>query len=475
MKSSLRIIYSLIVFVLGIVLLSALTVLLIYENRQTQLTFVQVTRSDVIQHSLEKLLSRIRNGESSHRSFIITGDSTQLGPYTELNEIHKDLQTLDSLLSGDRKQLQDLATLRELYRHRQSSMAAILQKNLLKKDKNDPDISRDLEIDRGRMLHLQQVIERMQNYEEMKRLGKQEDVRRQSALPAIIGIGISIFSILIFILAFYFTNAELKKSIHLNDELEAKNIQLEKYAHELGSFTNIASHDMQEPLRKIELFISLIQDREQEGLPPRAAGYFEKIKESVARMRQQIFSILSFSLADQVRNVKEKVDLNLVLNETIESLRVYIKDTNAVVISEPLPTVSGVRQQLVQLFQNLVSNSLKYKRPDVIPEITITTEIVEGKETESRELSRERKYYKINFQDNGTGFDQQYVDRIFDIFQRHVRKESNGFGMGLSICKKIAQNHEGTIVAESEINKGALFSFYLPLTEVDSDAVTGRS
>jgi light-regulated signal transduction histidine kinase (bacteriophytochrome) len=309
------------------------------------------------------------------------------------------------------------------------------------------------------------IVNRMQQHE-LKLLGeRQQFADRHSAIPAIIGIGVSIFSILIFILAFYFTNAELKKTNHLNSELESKNIQLQNYTRELSSFTDITSHDMQEPLRKIELFISLIEEREIENLSPNGMKYFDKIKESTNRMRQLFFSILNFSLTDRTRNAIEEVDLNEVLEETFESLKVYIKDTNSVFNTSPLPYVQGVKHQLVQLFENIISNSLKYKRTDVIPEITISYEIVDGKDLSIRDLKKDQRYYKINFRDNGIGFDQQYVEKIFDIFQRlHHQTHTAGVGIGLAICRKIAQNHNGSLTAESEINKGSLFSFYIPIS-----------
>jgi signal transduction histidine kinase len=463
MKSSLRIIYSLIVFVLGIVLLSVLTVLLIYENRQTNLSFNQVNHSNIVRHSLEEVFSLLKDAESAHRGFFITKDSTYLEKYYQMKELPKYFDRLDSLVKKDRIQQENARRLRGVFQERYAKMETINRKQISPSYLNSAEFFADLQSDLSSMNQARLLVEQMQVREDTILAKNQEDVKRHSILPALIGIGISIFSIMIFIIAFYFTNAELKKSNHLNDELETKNIQLQKYTHELSSFTKITSHDMQEPLRKIELFISMIEEREQESMSSNARQYFDKIKDSVARMRQLFFSILSFSLADQVRNVKEPVDLNEILRETLDSLKVYIKDTNAMVSSDVLPKVFGVRNQLVQLFQNLISNSLKYKHPDTIPEITITHELVEGKDTMLRDLNREKSYYKINFKDNGVGFDQQYVDRIFDMFQRHVRTGNNGIGIGLAICKKIAQNHHGAITAESEPDKGSLFSFYLPI------------
>jgi signal transduction histidine kinase len=459
MKSSLRIVYSLIVFILGIVLLAVLTVLLIYENHQTHLSFSQVTQSHVVKQSLQQVLSALVEAESAQRGYLLTKNRMDLHATRDLGSVDTYLSRIDSLVGSDATQKAEAQKLRQYSLSLSMELRSLFDTTSERAGTtSQPQVS-----SHERLLgEIREIIIRMQSREDERLARKQEDVRRHSVLPAIIGIGISIFAMLIFIVAFYFTNAELKKSIHLNAELETKNIQLEKYTQELSSFTNISTHDMQEPLRKIELFISMIEEREKQSMSPRAIQHFQKIKESVARMRQLFFSILSFSLADQVRNIKDTVDLNEVMSETLESFKVYIKDSNAIVNYDRLPKVTGVKHQLVQVFQNLVSNSLKYKRHEVIPEINITCNTVEGKHLPIRELSRDATYFRIDFEDNGVGFDEKYVDKIFDIFQRHVSNGTNGPGVGLAICRKIAQNHSGTITAESEINKGSVFSLYLP-------------
>jgi signal transduction histidine kinase len=448
MKSSLRIIYSLIVFILGIVLLSVLTVLLIYENRQTHLSFDQVNHTNALRLSLEKY-------HVSFNQLQLALTATPKGNAADtrsiLHNLEANINEIDSLASNDALQKDNMIKLRE---HLKDAKAYAVTDQPNAELKSSLDISSEL---------AGSIIVQMKRSQDNILERRKEFTKKHSILPAIIGIGISIFSIIIFTLAFYFINAELKKTNHLNNELEAKNVQLEKYTRELRSFTDITSHDMQEPLRKIELFISLIEEREKTGLTPKALHYFDKVKESVARMRQLFFSILNFNLADETQNAKEDVDLNEVLRETLDTLKVYIRDTNAVVNTSPLPYVQGIRTQLIQLFQNILSNALKYKRQDVVPEITVSYQIVEGKNISVRDLRKDVKYYRIDFRDNGIGFDQKYVDKIFGIFQRHVRNEGNGVGIGLSICRKIAQNHAGTMTAESEMNKGSLFSFYIPV------------
>jgi light-regulated signal transduction histidine kinase (bacteriophytochrome) len=300
---------------------------------------------------------------------------------------------------------------------------------------------------------------------------------------------------IVFILAFYFIDQELKRSqeylnetqtlnskigdinkeleeanqhLHeLNAELEENNFQLEKYARELSSFTHITSHDMQEPLRKIEFYISIVEDREKEKLSEEGKKYLAKINKSVARMRKLFLSMLDFSLTNTVENSVADVDLNDVLQQTLVSLKVYINDTNTLVESVRLPLVKGIRYQLIQLFENVISNAIKFRQPDAPAEIQISYEIYQTGRQPVRGLKKDRTYHKIDFKDNGIGFEPEYAEKVFEIFQRLLPKtDTHGVGIGLAICRKIAENHGGALVAESRLNEGAIFSLYIPVTPV---------
>lgn len=464
-SSSLRIIYSLIVFILGIVLLSVLTVLFIYENWQTKSTFDKVNQTNIVRYSLEETFSILKDAESAYRGYLLTNDSLYLADYPVTRSFDKHFKYLDSLVKKDQEQTENVKRLEVLFNQRMASLYDVLKKSEDPAYKNSKTFYNDLQAGSLQMERTRQLLDQMQEKQLRLLRLRQEYADRHSVLPTIIGIAVSIFSILIFIVAFYFTNIELRKSVHLNKELESKNLQLEKYAWELSSFTHITSHDMQEPLRKIELFISMIDEREKEQLSPNALKYFGKIKEAVNRMRQLFLSILNFSLTDQLGNNAEDVDLNSVLDETLDTLKVHVKESNATVTCDTLPLVKGVRYQLVQLFENLLSNALKYNRGDVVPEINIRCEVIDGTLLEIRDLKKDKQYHVIHFEDNGIGFDPVYGDKIFEIFQRlHTKNQhGQGVGIGLSICRKIAQNHNGTLTAKGEIDKGASFSLYLPV------------
>ena len=225
----------------------------------------------------------------------------------------------------------------------------------------------------------------------------------------------------------------------------------------------MASHDLQEPLRKIQMFASRLHDEEEGRLNSRSQGYLDKIKYSSDRMRNLISNLLSYSKIDEVNEQPKRVDLNDVLNNVLEDLGERINELNAEIVTQNLPVVNGIQFQLEQLFANLVGNSLKYIREGVQPQIKIESSVVNGKSDNLETLLPNINYVKLQFIDNGIGFEKKYQEKIFEIFQRlHGKTEFTGTGLGLSICKKIVQSHNGVIHAQGEINKGAQFIVYLP-------------
>lgn len=245
--------------------------------------------------------------------------------------------------------------------------------------------------------------------------------------------------------------------------LEEKNKELERSNIELASFSYAASHDLQEPLRKIQTFISRIFQVEEGNFSAAGKDYFLRITKAATRMQQLIDSLLSYSRVDTVNKILAPTDLNEVLRQTKENLHDLIEENNAVVEAIALPTVKVMPQQFQQLLTNIISNAIKYKKNNVNPVIRIQAAIVPASEVDADLPSSAETYWKISIIDNGIGFDAQYSTRIFELFQRlHGRNEYDGTGIGLAICKKIIQSHNGVITTESELGKGATFNIYLP-------------
>lgn len=258
-------------------------------------------------------------------------------------------------------------------------------------------------------------------------------------------------------------NSDVTEQHLSNVSLEERNRALEQSNKELASFNHVASHDLQEPLRKIQTFISRISEKEIPTMSPTAQEYFAKIHTAASRMRRLIDDLLLFSSTTKAEKVFEKTDLNAILENAKQELAQVIEEKNAVIESVKLPVLNAIPFQILQLFINLIGNSLKYSKPNVVPYIKINCEKVLAREYSVIRAEANRKYYKISFTDNGMGFEQQYAENIFILFHRlHHVTEYKGTGIGLAICKKIVENHAGVIIAEGNPGVGAIFTIFLP-------------
>jgi len=254
---------------------------------------------------------------------------------------------------------------------------------------------------------------------------------------------------------------DVTENVLAAQEMKTKNIALQNANNELNSFTYIASHDLQEPLRKIQMFTQLITD--EETLSEKSQYYFERIKSASERMQSLIISLLDFSRTDITQLNIVSCDLNAIVEESKDDLHLKIIESQAVVEYENLPTIDASRSQLTHLFTNIIENAIKYSKSQIQPHIKISAIRIEGKNIEHPAAS-DKEYHAIKFADNGIGFEKEYAVKIFELFQRlHGRNEYLGTGIGLAIVKKIATNHDGFIVAEGELNKGATFTVYIPI------------
>ena len=243
----------------------------------------------------------------------------------------------------------------------------------------------------------------------------------------------------------------------INDELIRTNI-------ELGQFAYVASHDLQEPLRKIQTFATRIMETEHDNLSDRGKDYFKRMQSSSTRMQQLIVDLLAFSRANAVEKNFEQTDLNVLLQNVKEQLQEIIQQKGAIIRCMPLPALHVIVYQFEQLFTNLIANALKFVKNDTIPSLNISTGIISGKNISLPEIDQSKNYHFISFADNGIGFDPQFKDRIFQVFQRlHNKTSFEGTGIGLAICKKIVDNHQGAITAIGRPGIGAEFIVYLPV------------
>jgi light-regulated signal transduction histidine kinase (bacteriophytochrome) len=249
----------------------------------------------------------------------------------------------------------------------------------------------------------------------------------------------------------------LEKETHQRQELARSNGELEKFAH-------IASHDLQEPLRKIQAFGDRLKRQCNETLTDQGRDYIERMQNAASRMQSLIDDLLTLSRITTKAQPFVLVDLAQVVKEVLSDLEVRIEEAKAEVDVGWLPTIDADPLQMRQLLQNLISNALKFHPIGELPRVRIYGQLLKGEEPPP--LGDSATLCQIIVQDSGIGFDEKYLDRIFNVFQRlHGRSEYEGTGMGLAICRKIAERHEGTITAESRPGQGATFIVTVPIKQ----------
>ena len=261
--------------------------------------------------------------------------------------------------------------------------------------------------------------------------------------------------------ALEFQVAERKRA---QDALSRRARELARSNAELERFAEVASHDLQEPLRKVQAFGDRLSSSYRGVLDDKGQDYLSRMQDATRRMQSLIQGLLSFSRIATKGAAFIPVDLNAVCREVLADLEVPIQETGAEVEMPALPTIAADPVQMRQLFQNLVGNALKYRRPDAAPRIKVSIELEEVSNGHTNGTPVE--LCRILFEDNGIGFEQVYGDRIFELFQRlHGRGEYDGTGIGLAICRRIAERHGGSIVAQGRPGEGATFVVTVPVTQ----------
>lgn len=489
MKSTKRILYARYIFIIGTALVTSLAILFIYETYQENSASRLANQANQIKQVLDEIAADLQDRESAFHRYLITLDSSAFSGTVPVENIRNMVVDMSSLTEDSRQQQVHVERINQFFDSLIAVHVSIAGKISDDQYFRSPTFTKALEQEAVTIDSIMNRISYIETIAAEIARKERSDAQGHTVLSTLLGVAGSIFSVVVFIIAFYFIDQELKRSTayarstellnekiaemntqleaananlqHLNKELGLKNAELEKNAKELSSFTHITSHDIQEPLRKIEFFISAIEERESAGLSANAQKYFNKVRDAVVLMRRLYDGMLDFSLTNITDNNIEELDLNEVLQLSLHSLGNHIQDAGAHIESGDLPRAGGIKYQLTQLFENIIANALKFRRPESTPRVCIRCDralLYRGAEIG---LSKELLYHRIDFEDNGIGFDPQYREEIFEIFQRLSKDSSDGIGIGLAICRRIATLHGGKLTAESN-KSGSVFSLYLP-------------
>lgn len=248
-----------------------------------------------------------------------------------------------------------------------------------------------------------------------------------------------------------------------NEEKEKRAAELVAANKELQLFLNISSHDLQEPLRKIQMAASRIQSTDYLALSTNGRVHFLKMQEAALSMQTLIEDLLMYSRTNSEERKFENIDLGIIFNEVRNELKESIEEKKAVIEITGVCQANIIRFQFRQLIHNIISNALKFSIPGKPSHIQISADLKQGKECKNENLNKDHEYCHIRIADNGIGFEPVYREKIFEVFQRLYGKETyKGTGIGLAIVKRIVENHNGWITATGELNKGAIFDIYIP-------------
>ncbi len=468
------------------IFISLLLLLLITSNTYvSRITINELTElhQDITQTSevvslLEQMHVNLLTAESGQRGFLLTDDERYLTHYREAVRRVRDLlaQTpeLHPKVPRQSAAIEKLSALIEKKVKELDITVAHAQENYLSQ------AFRIAETDEGRILYdeIHSLFEQIKQAESTSGK-KQVDQLQTATLVSSKNLTISFFTSLVLVIGvFMLALVNIRNQSQREQEMEAQNDRLKlavaertkelslfsdelsRSNRELEDFAFVASHDLQEPLRKIMAFGDRLETQ-SENLNDKQRDFLKRMRSAASRMSVLISDLLEFSRITTRGKPFQSVDLNLVVQDCIDDLHVLIEESNCSIDIETLPSIIADPTQMQQLLFNLIANAVKFSQNEALPKVKISVKAVE--QPESIDLEGLSGWFCITVADNGIGFEQEYANKIFAPFQRlHSRDSFKGTGIGLAICRRIVERHNGIIIANGDTNKGAVFSVTLP-------------
>lgn len=434
-------------------------------------------------NAVNQLHVAVLRAESGQRGFLITKDEAYLEEYSETLDNFGalvDEVEVSALASNFASQSERMEALILLTRAKLNGMIEVVE---LVRDKKSDDAFEILSSDRGLFLYnefemLFKEIDSSERDLQGTHLANLMKLRKDSANTLIISSASTLFLIItIFVLLKMNVRENEKHQIdlekqnqNLEDKIAERTKELQVYSdeltrsnRELEDFAFVASHDLQEPLRKIRAFGNRLESGYHNEIDERGQDFLKRMLNAAERMSMLISDLLSFSRVSTRGKDFDDVNLETVAKDVLGDLEVAIEERNATINIPALPKIRGDRSQLEQLFLNLLSNSLKFQKDDTKIVVDVICEEASDDDLKDRSNAEDYEWIKITIKDNGIGFEQSFAEKIFAPFQRlHGRSEYKGTGIGLAVCRRIVERHNGTIFATSTEGAGASFTFLLP-------------
>lgn len=429
--------------------------------------------------SIEQLHLSIVQAESGQRGYLLTEEEDYLMPYydaiEQLQSQTDHVKSLKSEIDGQAERIAQLLVLTE------AKIKELKQTVKLATNDKERRALYVLNTHRGRELYkkIRVKVNDIQDREllfKVSHFSKLAQIKNEAKITFAIT---AVTSALLILGMFILTRLNLRNAAQYRDELEKQNEtlaskvtertqeltlysdELSRSNRELEEFAFVASHDLQEPLRKIQAFSDRLETMFKDELGEKGIDYIGRMKNAAQRMSNLINDLLEFSRVTTRGKDFDDTDLKGVVNDILDDLEVAIKESNAEVEVGDLPVIQADKSQMQQLFLNLLSNAVKFRKPNTNPHISV---MYEHKSEFSEEHNEEIDWQIVTIKDNGIGFSQEYADKIFVPFQRlHGRSEYKGTGIGLSVCRRIVERHGGTITAHSKDGEGATFIIKLPV------------